>query len=108
MIVLLIIGTCIDGIILVILTTPIFFPIVVNIGYDPIWFGVMMTMSVTMGLITPPVGMGVFIAHSVAPEVPLKEIFKGCMPFLLMIFLCTILLVIFPKIVLFLPDLIMK
>ena len=105
--VLLIAGCFIDGIIMVILATPIFFPIVIAIGYDPTWFGVMMTVAVTMGQVTPPVGMGCYIAHAVAPEVPLPTIFKGSLPFLLMLFLCTALLMIFPQIALFLPNLIM-
>jgi len=104
---LLIAGCFIDGIIMVILATPIFFPIVIDIGFDPTWFGVMMTIAVTMGQVTPPVGMGCYIAHGIAPEVPLPEIFKGSVPFLLALFICTALLMAFPQIALFLPNLIM-
>lgn len=105
--VLLIFGCFIDGIIMVILATPIFFPIVVDIGYDPVWFGVMMTLAVTMGQVTPPVGMGCYIAHGVAPEVPLPEIFKGSVPFLIALVVCAGLLMAFPEITLFLPNQIM-
>lgn len=105
--VLLIFGCFIDGIIVVILATPIFLPVVTKIGFDPIWFGVMMTVAVTMGQVTPPVGMGCYIAHAVAPDVPLPEIFKGSVPFLIALFVCTALLMVFPQICLFLPRLIM-
>ncbi len=102
----LILGCFIDALALVLLTVPIFFPIVVNtLGYDPIWFGVIMVLVVGMGVITPPVGMNVYIVKGVVPDVPLETIFKGIWPLLLSIIVCLILLLIFPQIATFLPNL---
>ncbi|KUO66972.1 MAG: C4-dicarboxylate ABC transporter permease [Gracilibacter sp. BRH_c7a] len=106
-IILLIAGCFIDGIIVVILTVPIFFPIVEILGFDAIWFGVIITLCVIMGQITPPVGMGCYIAHGIAPEVPLPVIFKAALPFLLALIICTALVMAFPQIVLFLPNMLM-
>ena len=102
----LILGCFIDALALILLTIPIFFPVVVDtLGYDPIWFGVVVVLVVAMGVITPPVGMNVYIIKGVAPDIPLETIFKGIWPFLCTIVLCLILLMIFPGIVTFLPEL---
>jgi TRAP-type C4-dicarboxylate transport system permease large subunit len=91
------------------LTVPIFYPIAVNnLGYDPIWFGVIVVLVVDMGVITPPVGMNVFIIKGVAPEIPLETIFSGIWPFLIAIIVCIIILMVFPGLVTFLPNLMMK
>ena len=101
-----ILGCFIDALALVLLTIPIFFPVVVNtLGYDPIWFGVVMVLIVGMGVITPPVGMNVYVIKGVAPEIPLETIFKGVWPFLGTIVICIILLMIFPGIATYLPQL---
>ena len=101
----LILGTFIDALALVLLTTPIFYPVVVDtLGYDPIWFGVIVGLVVGMGVITPPVGMNVFIIKGIAKDVPLETIFKGVWPFLLCIIACIALLVAFPPIATFLPG----
>ncbi|AET69515.1 TRAP transporter, DctM subunit [Desulfosporosinus orientis DSM 765] len=105
----LILGCFIDALALILLTIPIFFPVVVNtLGYDPIWFGVVVVLVVAMGVITPPVGMNVYIIKGVAPEIPLETIFKGVWPFLGTIVICLILLIIFPGLATFLPKLLMK
>ncbi len=102
----LILGCFIDALALILLTIPIFFPVVVDtLGYDPIWFGVVVVLVVAMGVITPPVGMNVYIIKGVAPDIPLETIFKGVWPFLGSIILCLILLMIFPGIATFLPEL---
>lgn len=102
----LILGCFIDALALILLTIPIFFPVVVNtLGYDPIWFGVVVVLVVGMGVITPPVGMNVYIIKGIAPEIPLETIFKGVWPFLFTIVICLILLMIFPGLVTFLPEL---
>jgi len=102
----LILGCFIDALALVLLTIPIFFPVVVDtLGYDPIWFGVVVVLVVAMGVITPPVGMNVYVIKGVAPEVPLETIFKGVWPFLVTIVICLILLMIFPGIATYLPQL---
>jgi len=101
----LVLGCFLDALALVLLTTPIFFPVVVDtLGYDPIWFGVIMVLVVAMGVITPPVGMNVYIIKGVAPDIPLEDIFKGIWPFLFALVICIILLIIFPQIATFLPD----
>ncbi|MDD3894559.1 MAG: TRAP transporter large permease [Syntrophomonadaceae bacterium] len=85
----LILGCFIDALALVLLTIPIFYPIAVEtLGYDPIWFGVIIVLVVAMGVITPPVGMNVYIIKGIVPEVPLEIIFKGIWPFLLAIIIC--------------------
>jgi len=80
--------------------------VVVNtLGYDPIWFGVVVVLVVGMGVITPPVGMNVYIIKGIAPEIPLETIFKGVWPFLGTITILLILLMIFPGIATYLPEL---
>jgi len=104
----LILGCFIDALALILLTIPIFYPIVVNdLGYDPIWFGVIIVLVAAMGVITPPVGMNVYIIKGVARDVPLETIFKGIWPFLGAIIVCLIILIAFPGVVTFLPNLVM-
>lgn len=104
----LILGCFIDALALILLTIPIFFPVAVNVlGYDPIWFGVIIVMVVAMGVITPPVGMNVFIIKGVMPDIPTETIFKGIWPFLIALVACIGLLIIFPQLVTFLPNLLM-
>ena len=93
-----------------ILLVPIVFPIVTQVGFDPIWFGVIIVLVAEMGVITPPVGINVYVVFGVARrvigEVPLESIFKGIFPFLAVLILLIALLVAFPQIVLFLPGLV--
>ena len=92
----LVLGCFIDALALILLTIPIFYPVVVKtLGYDPIWFGVIVVMVVAMGVITPPVGMNVYIIKGVAPDVPLEDIFRGIWPFLLAIIFSLIILIAF-------------
>ncbi|WP_027364911.1 TRAP transporter large permease [Desulfotruncus alcoholivorax] len=101
----LILGCFIDALALVLLTIPIFYPVAVNIlGYDPIWFGVIIVLVVAMGVITPPVGMNVYVIKGVAPEIPLEVIFKGIWPFLFALFICLAILIVFPQIATILPQ----
>jgi tripartite ATP-independent transporter DctM subunit len=105
----LVLGCFIDALALILLTIPIFFPVVVNtLGYDPIWFGVIMVMVVAMGVITPPVGMNVYVIKGVAPEIPVELIFKGVWPFLIAIILCLAVLIAFPALATFLPSLLIR
>ena len=76
-------GCLLDSLAMMLLTLPMFFPIVVGLGYDPVWFGVMVVMLVELGLITPPIGINLFILKSVVPEVPLGIIIRGILPFVL-------------------------
>jgi tripartite ATP-independent transporter DctM subunit len=104
----LILGCFIDALALMLLTIPIFYPLVVTtLGYDPIWFGVIMLLVVNMGVITPPIGLNVFVVKGVAPDVPLETIFRGIWPFLIAIVVCIIILILFPQIATVLPDMLM-
>ncbi len=102
----LVLGFFIDALALILLTIPIFFPVAVDtLGYDPIWFGVIIVLVVAMGVITPPVGMNVYIIKGVSKDVPLEKIFSGIWPFLLALIVCLALLLSFPEITTFLPEL---
>ncbi len=102
-------GCFMDALAFVMLTIPIFLPVVSSLGYDPIWFGVIIVMVTEMGVITPPVGINVYVVYGVAEGViggvPLESIFKGILPFLLAVIVGLIILIIFPQIILFLPNL---
>jgi tripartite ATP-independent transporter DctM subunit len=105
-IVIYLIGGCfLDGLPLIMITVPIFYPIVMQLGFDPIWFGVIITLVCCMGMITPPVGVNVFIMSGVAKDVPLEKIFKGVWPFLMCILTAIVLCMIWPEIILGLPRL---
>jgi len=99
------IGGCfMDSLALVVLTIPIIFPIVLRLGFDPIWFGVIIVLVNEMGVITPPVGTNVFVIKGIAPDIPLESIFKGIFPFLIALFICTAIILAFPQIATFLPS----
>ncbi len=100
-----ILGCIMDSLAMVMLTVPIFLPIVVGLGFDPVWFGVVAIMVMEQGLITPPVGLNVYIIAGVADGVPLPVIFKGVAPFILSILSAIVIMIIFPQIALFLPNL---
>ena len=97
-------GFFMDALALVVLTIPIFFPIVIRLDFDPIWFGVIIVLVNNMGLVTPPVGNNVFVVKGVAEGVALETIFKGTFPFLGAMIVCTVLVVAFPQIATFLPS----
>ncbi|MBA7697191.1 C4-dicarboxylate TRAP transporter large permease protein DctM [subsurface metagenome] len=99
-------GFFMDSMALVVVTIPIFFPVVMELGFDPIWFGVIIVLVAEMGVITPPVGVNVFVIKGIAPDVPLEIIFKGIFPFLAALIIVTIILVFFPQIATFLPSLV--
>ncbi len=100
-----ILGCVMDCYAIMILTVPIIFPVIEAMQFDPIWFGVLMVIVLEIGLITPPVGLNVFVLKGAAPDVPLTVIFKGIWPFLLTALVAIILLIVFPQIALFLPSL---
>ncbi len=101
-------GMFLDLIGMMLLALPIVFPPVIALGYDPIWFGVIVVKMGEICLITPPVGLNVYVVNSVAPDIPSQTIFKGIIPFLIMDFLTLGILIAFPQIVTFLPSLMMK
>jgi len=98
-------GCFMDALAMVMLTIPIFFPVSTALGFDPIWFGVAIVLVTEMGVITPPVGVNVYVVHGIAKDVPLEVIFKGVAPFVLALLVCVMILLLFPQIVLFLPGL---
>jgi len=100
------IGGCfMDALAMIMLTIPIFFPVVQTLGFDPIWFGVVIVLITEMGVITPPVGINVYVVYGVARDVPLEKIFKGVFPMLISLLVCNLLLILFPQIALWLPSL---
>ncbi len=100
------IGGCfIDSLALIMLTIPIFYPVVVKLGFDPLWFGVIIVLVTQIGVITPPVGVNVYVVSGVARDVPLNVIFKGVLPLLFALIVGTLLLIPFPQIALWLPSL---
>ncbi|HME42269.1 MAG TPA: TRAP transporter large permease [Syntrophorhabdales bacterium] len=100
-------GSFIDDLAFMMLATPIFFPAIVKLGYDPIWAGIMICLTVMIGCVVPPVAMNVFVVKNIT-KVPFGIIYKGVCPFLISLILLVVLLFIFPDIVLYLPNLLMK
>ena len=98
-------GCFMDAFALIMLTVPIFAPLAETLGFDLIWFGVVIVLIGEMGVITPPVGINVYVVHGVARDVPLETIFKGVMPLFAALVICNILILLFPEIALFLPNL---
>lgn len=99
-------GCFVDALGLVMLTIPIFYPVVLDLGFDPIWFGVIIVAVTQMGVITPPVGVNVYVVGGIERDIPLQMIFEGALPFLWALIVSVILLILFPQIALFLPHLI--
>ena len=100
-----VLGTVMEELTMVLLTIPLFFPIVTSLGFDPVWFGVLIVMIVQIGLISPPVGMNLFVLNSLLPGVGLGNIFRGCWPFVLVMIVVLALLIAFPQLSLWLPSL---
>jgi C4-dicarboxylate transporter, DctM subunit len=100
-----VLGTVMEELTMVLLTIPLFFPIVTSLGFDPVWFGVLIVMIVQIGLISPPVGMNLFVLNSLLPGVGLGAIFRGCWPFVLVMIVVLGLLIAFPQLSLWLPSL---
>src|SRR4249920_799042 len=104
MIMYLVLGCLMDALAMIILTVPIIFPIIKELGFDPIWFGVIIVMTVELGLIHPPVGMNIFVIKSVIEDVKISTIFYGVLPFIITDILRLIILIAFPIIALYLPS----
>jgi tripartite ATP-independent transporter DctM subunit len=100
----LVLGMLMDSFALMIMTLPITFPIVLALGFDPIWYGVIMVMFLECGGLTPPIGLSLFILHGLRPEYPFMEIVKGCFPFFLVLLLVIFVMLGFPELALFLPH----
>ena len=97
-------GCVLDALAMILLTIPIFFPIVQSLNFDPVWFGILVVMVVELGLITPPIGMNVFVIKGMVPEVALSSIYVGVMPFVIAQILLIVLIFFLPEIVLWLPQ----
>src|SRR4249919_1666374 len=104
MVMYIVLGCLMDSLAMIILTIPIIFPVIVHLGFDPIWFGVIIVMTVELGLIHPPVGMNVFVIKSVVQEVTFTTIFKGVIPFVVTDIVRLVILIAFPVIALWLPG----
>jgi tripartite ATP-independent transporter DctM subunit len=98
-----ILGCFMEGLAIMVLTIPIVYPMVLEMGFDPIWFGVIITLVMEMSLITPPVGINVFIISGISKDIPMYTIFRGILPFWFAMLICIILIVIIPQIALYLP-----
>ena len=105
MLIYVVLGTVMEELTMVLLTIPLFFPIVTALGFDPVWFGVLIVMVVQIGLISPPVGMNMFVLNALLPGVGLGAIYRGCWPFVLVLAIMLGLLIAFPALSLWLPSL---
>ena len=99
-----VLGMFLDGLAMLVLTVPMFFPVVTGLGFDPIWFGVVVVIVIEMGMITPPVGLNVFVVKTAAQDVPMATIFRGVTPFLLAMLVGLALIILVPQIALLLPN----
>lgn len=100
-------GSFIDDLAFMVLATPIFYPVIIKLGYDPLWFGMIIAITVMVGVVIPPVAINVFVVKAVTKQ-PLGVIYSGVYPFLLSLVFCAFLLFMFPQIATFLPDMLMK
>src|SRR5438128_3526050 len=105
MLIYVVLGTVMEELTMVLLTIPLFFPIVTALGYDPVWFGVLIVMVVQIGLVSPPVGMNMFVLNALLPGVGLGAIYRGCWPFVFVLVIMLGLLIAFPSLSLWLPSL---
>ncbi|MBW2038125.1 MAG: TRAP transporter large permease [Deltaproteobacteria bacterium] len=101
-------GCFLDAISMMVLTLPVIFPVILALGFDPIWFGVIAVLMMEAGLITPPMGLNIFTVAGVAKDTPVEEIFRGAMPFLISIFVIVAIITVFPKIALLLPGMMLR
>ena len=102
----LIMGMLMDGLTMIIITIPVIFPVMMTLGYDPIWFGLIATLLTECALLTPPVGMNLFILQGLRPDYPFMEIVKGAFPFFLAVLVTIIVMIAFPQLITFLPELV--
>ena len=104
MVLFVVLGCFLDAMAMIILMVPIVFPVIVELGFDPIWFGIIIVMTVELGMITPPVGMNVFVINSIARDVDLVKIFRGVLPFVVTDLVRLFILIAVPALVLYLPQ----
>ena len=97
-------GFFIPPVAIILVTMPVLFPILTELGFDPIWFGVVMTLNMEMGLITPPVGLNLYVVQGIAPDIPLRDILVGSLPYVAVLALGILILALFPGLVTWLPN----
>ncbi|HEX5769754.1 MAG TPA: TRAP transporter large permease subunit, partial [Nocardioidaceae bacterium] len=102
---LLVMGFFLPPVSIIVMVTPVLFPLIIGLGFDPIWFGIIMTLNMEMGLITPPVGLNLYVLKGIAPDIPLKEILVGTLPYVGVLAVGIVILSIFPDLVTWLPQL---
>ena len=90
--------------VITVIVLPIIFPIVTQLGFDPVWFGIVVTINVEMGMITPPVGLNLFILKGAVPGIDMKDIVGGSLPFLLLLLLGLVIIMVFPSLATYLPG----
>jgi TRAP-type C4-dicarboxylate transport system permease large subunit len=98
-------GCFLDAMALIMLTIPIVYPVVLQLNFDPVWFGVVIVLISQIAVVTPPVGVNVYVTKGIAHDVPIAKIFSGTFPFLVAMFLLLIIVIIFPDMILWLPNL---
>ncbi len=98
-------GCFIEGLSLIVLTIPIIYPIIIELGFNGVWFGIIMVMAINIGSLTPPLGISIFVIKGVANHIPIQTIFKGAVPMIVGMIICIFLLIIFPQLVTILPNL---
>ena len=99
-----VLGCVLESIAMMLITVPVFLPLLIELGYDPIWFGVLLVVVIEIGLVTPPVGLNIFVIRSQVPEIPLSSIYAGIMPFLAAAFVLVVLMLAVPELALWLPG----
>jgi tripartite ATP-independent transporter DctM subunit len=104
-VVLLIMGLFLPPVSIIVMVTPILYPLIIGLGFDPIWFGIIMTINMEIGLITPPVGLNLYVLQGVVPHVPLKDILIGTLPYIFVLSASIALFSLFPGLITWLPNL---
>ncbi|WP_372604415.1 TRAP transporter large permease [Actibacterium sp.] len=100
----LLMGMILDGLGMMMLTLPVVYPAIVGLGYDPIWFGILLVKLIEIGVVTPPVGLNCYVVNGIRPDIPLESVFRGVMPFLIgEVFIISV-IILFPDLILFLPN----
>jgi C4-dicarboxylate transporter, DctM subunit len=105
MLVLVLLGMLVDAVSLIVVTTPILLPLIQTLGYDPLWFGIILVMNLEIAVITPPVGLNLYALHGVCPDLKIEEIMRSILPFVLVQFAMLMIFVLFPSLSLWLPTL---
>jgi tripartite ATP-independent transporter DctM subunit len=103
-----VLGTAMEELSMILLTVPVFFPLIVSLGFDPVWFGIIVIVVVEIGLISPPVGMNIFVLRTLLPHIPTGTVFRGVLPFMVADCARLAILIAFPAISLYLPNLLFK